>query len=176
VRVGTHALTPTSKTSRWNRLSAHRGTVSNGGGNHRGSIFRLLLGECLLRRDDTALPTWGSGSTASAAAGSHQLNREVLLSRERPIETSVSRLIGAMLVVCVPVDGRAARVFVERNAIGLLSNFERALVDPPSSRWLGRHSSRQRVRESGLWSNEHVDGSYEPALFNVLPEAAKAPR
>jgi hypothetical protein len=39
-----------------------------------------------------------------------------------------------MTVVCVPIDERAARVFVERNAIGLLSNFERALVDPASPR------------------------------------------
>jgi hypothetical protein len=127
-----------------------------------------LLGECLLRRDDTPLTTWGNGSTASAAAIKRQLDRERLLSRERPIETSVCRLIGAMTIVCVPVDERVVRAFVERTVIGLLSNFARALVDPPSPAWLGRQSSRKRVRDSGLWNNDHVDGSYEPALLDVL--------
>jgi hypothetical protein len=44
VRVGTHALKPGSKTTLWNRLSQHQGVRRSGGGNHRGSIFRLLAG------------------------------------------------------------------------------------------------------------------------------------
>lgn len=34
VRVGTHALKTGSRTTLWNRLSQHRGTVKTGGGNH----------------------------------------------------------------------------------------------------------------------------------------------
>ena len=44
VRVGTHALQEGSRATLWQRLKAHRGTNSTGGGNHRGSIFRLLVG------------------------------------------------------------------------------------------------------------------------------------
>src|SRR6476620_8958895 len=44
VRVGTHALTATSRTTLWNRLSQHRGVTKTGAGNHRGSIFRLIVG------------------------------------------------------------------------------------------------------------------------------------
>jgi hypothetical protein len=44
VRVGTHALTTNSRTTLWNRLSQHRGVEKSGGGNHRGSIFRLIVG------------------------------------------------------------------------------------------------------------------------------------
>lgn len=43
VRVGTHALKEGSKSTLWSRLSNHKGRRS-GLGNHRGSIFRLLLG------------------------------------------------------------------------------------------------------------------------------------
>src|SRR4051794_10024716 len=43
VRVGTHALKENSGTTLWNRLSRHRGSTSTGGGNHRGSIFRLIV-------------------------------------------------------------------------------------------------------------------------------------
>src|SRR3954471_728775 len=49
VRVGTHALTGTSRSSLRQRLAQHRGLLS-GGGNHRGSIFRSLLGEALAKR------------------------------------------------------------------------------------------------------------------------------
>src|SRR5579862_1245890 len=43
VRVGTHALNAGSGTSLWGRLSHHRGAARSGGGNHRASIFRLLI-------------------------------------------------------------------------------------------------------------------------------------
>jgi hypothetical protein len=41
VRVGTHALKAGGSTTLWGRLSTHRGQLRSGGGNHRGSIFRL---------------------------------------------------------------------------------------------------------------------------------------
>jgi hypothetical protein len=47
VRVGTHALTATSKATLWGRLRQNRGQVggrSPGGGNHRGSVFRRHVG------------------------------------------------------------------------------------------------------------------------------------
>lgn len=47
VRIGTHALKAGSKTTLWKRLGQHRGSVGGsrpGGGNHRGSIFRLHVG------------------------------------------------------------------------------------------------------------------------------------
>ncbi len=47
VRVGTHALKQGSKTNLWSRLSQHRGQRSAAGGNHRGSIFRLIVGASL---------------------------------------------------------------------------------------------------------------------------------
>ena len=50
VRVGTHALTAGSSTKLWTRLSQHRGQLKTGGGNHRGSIFRLIVGRSLIKR------------------------------------------------------------------------------------------------------------------------------
>ena len=44
VRIGTHALKEGSATKLWTRLSQHRGQEKSGGGNHRGSIFRLIVG------------------------------------------------------------------------------------------------------------------------------------
>ena len=65
VRVGTHALKAGGSTTLWGRLSTHRGQVRSGGGNHRGSIFRLIVGTALIKRDGHKFPTWGEGSSAA---------------------------------------------------------------------------------------------------------------
>ncbi len=65
-RIGTHAVSSGANSKLWQRLRAHRGH-RDGGGNHRGSIFRLHVGAALLKRDggsDDTLRTWGRGSSA----------------------------------------------------------------------------------------------------------------
>jgi hypothetical protein len=61
VRVGTHALKAGSRTKLWTRLSQHKGQLKTGGGNHRGSIFRLIVGAALINRERLDFPTWGGG-------------------------------------------------------------------------------------------------------------------
>lgn len=76
VRVGTHALKTGSKAKLWTRLSQHKGQASNGGGNHRGSIFRLIIGTALIQRHGCASPTWGRGGTAARDVRQTELNLE----------------------------------------------------------------------------------------------------
>jgi hypothetical protein len=162
VRVGTRALKSGSSTKLWTRLSQHRGQRSTGGGNHRGSIFRLIIGAALIRRDGFAFPTWGNGNTADRQVR----DSEVVLERE------VSRVIGDMsfLWLSVPDDAgpESQRGYIERNSIALLSNFDRPLLDPASKIWLGHHSDRDRVRKSGLWNQNHVEESCDPAFLDRL--------
>lgn len=162
VRVGTHALTSTSRSKLWTRLSQHRGQTGSGGGNHRGSIFRLIVGTALISRGVQTCPSWGKGS--SAARDIRELEVE--------LERQVSAVIRAMPFIWVAVDDEpgsgSLRGYIERNAIALLSNFGRDRVDPPSSRWLGHQCDRPRVRESGLWNSNHVDESYDPAFLGEL--------
>jgi hypothetical protein len=66
-RVSTHALSETSGTKLWARLSQHRGQAKTGGGNRRGSIFALIVGTAPIARHGYDFPTWGPGNTASAA-------------------------------------------------------------------------------------------------------------
>jgi hypothetical protein len=168
VRVGTHAVSAGSKTTLWNRLSAHRGTVGGsqaGGGNHRGSIFRLHVGKALLARggfDEESAAAWGIGGSASRTV------REA----EYPIELAVSRYICAMPVLWVDIPGAAGttsdRKLVEANAIALLTNRGREPIDPPSLDWLGNLSPHPAIRDSGLWNVHHVDEHHDPAFLNVL--------
>lgn len=159
-RVGTHALNAGSRTTLWNRLSNHRGNVGGanpGGGNHRGSIFRLHIGTALINRDrvvSDGASTWGQKNSAS---------RDVRLA-ESDLERAVSAYIGNMPVLWLEVADApgpdSQRGLIERGAISLLSNSRRIPIDPPSAGWLGRHADRAAVRDSGMWNVKHV---YEPA-------------
>lgn len=162
VRVGTHALKLNGRTTLWNRLSQHRGRSRNGRGNHRGSIFRLIVGKSLMARDGYNFPTWGDKSSASREAR----NDEVRLEEE------VSRVIGAMPFLWLPINDEpgpeSLRGLIERNSIALLSNYGREKIDPASDNWLGHHCDRARVRSSGLWNSNHVDEPYDPAFLDKL--------
>ena len=118
VRVGTHALKLGSSTTLWTRLSQHRGQKKTGGGNHRGSIFRLLIGASLIEERRLEFPTWGEGSTASSE----------IRASEVALECEVSRVIGAMPFLWLAIEDEpgpgSLRGYIERNAIALLSNFE----------------------------------------------------
>jgi hypothetical protein len=146
VRVGTHALKTGSGTRLWTRLSQHRGHARSGGGNHRGSIFRLLVGTALIAKHGCDFPTWDD-RTSSAPA--------VVRARELALERDVSRRICAMRFLCLRVDDEpgpeSERGYIERNAIALLSNFGKEPIDPPSTGWLGHHCTRLRVRPSRRW-------------------------
>ena len=162
VRVGTHALKTRGKTTLWNRLSQHRGNAKSHGGNHRGSIFRLITGAALIEQNGYDYPTWGHGSSAS---------KEVRES-ERTLERKVSAVIGDMPFLWLAVEDEpgpdSLRGYIERNAIALLSNYGCEPIDPPSSGWLGHWSDRERVRLSGLWNNNHVGDGYDPVFLDTL--------
>jgi len=165
VRVGTHALTQGSRSSLKNRLTQHRGALKSGSGNHRGSIFRLLIGVALLkRRPANPVATWGNGSSAPAA----------VRSVERDLERDVSVRLAQMSVVALEVADepgpRSQRGFIERNAIALLSNCGKTALDAPSPDWLGLHCPRPLVRSSGLWNQNHVEETYDPSFLSPMKE------
>lgn len=151
VRVGTHALTATSRTTLWTRLRAHRGSLGGrnpGGGNHRGSVFRLHVGTALNARGEyeRRVLTWGQGSSAP---------RDIR-EGESALERDVSKVIGAMYVVVVDVPDRHDRACLEQFSIALLSTAAGQQGDLPSTEWLGHEADRPAIRESGLWNVNHV--------------------
>lgn len=172
VRVGTHALKRGSRATLWKRLSQHQGTRRSGGGNHRGSIFRLLTGQAYIARRGMNVPTWGCGGDVKKAAVQFELEREQVKASEQPVEQAVSKMLGAMELLWIPIEDApgpdSIRGYIERNSIALLSNYEDTVIDPPSTSWLGQFSSRDKVRESGLWNSNHVADTHELAFLNVL--------
>jgi len=174
VRVGTHGLSSGSKSTLRQRLEQHRGKTK-GGGNHRGSIFRLLVGQSLLASGDVApCKSWGVKSTAKNAAEVLGIEKDVLAASEQCLELAVSKHICAMPFVWLGIEDDAGpksmRGMVERNAIALLSNYNRPAIDAPSSKWLGHASDRALVRRSGLWNQRHVDEQYAPQFLDLFEE------
>ncbi len=164
VRVGTHAITTSSKTTLWSRLHTHRGH-SDLGGNHRGSIFRKRVGEALWRArqyPEEMTKTWGVRSSASKA---------VRLA-EASLEREVSDYIGQMPLLWIGIadtpSPKSDRAYLELNSIALLSNFGKPAIDLPSPNWLGRQSSQHTIRESGLWNTDHVEKPYDPIFLEKL--------
>lgn len=163
-RVGTQALKAGSKATLWQRLHTHRGH-GDGGGNHRGSVFRLHVGAALIQRHGwrARYSTWGQGSSAPREARASEQDLEVLVSEH----------IRAMSVLWVAVEDEPGpdsdRGYLERNTIGLLSCAGKR-ADLPSSAWLGRHSPNEAIRRSGLWNVNHTDEQYDPAFLDVLEQ------
>jgi len=182
VRVGTHALTSGSRSTLRQRLSQHRGTRS-GGGNHRGSIFRLLVGQALIAQGTVSnCKSWGVKGSKGDAVRSMGIDRQVLEAAEAPVERTVSDHIGRMPFLWLSINdepGSASlRGLIERNSIALLTNQSDGALDSPSSDWLGLHSNRSAVVRSGLWNQRHTDEHYDPAFldeFSRLIELTKSP-
>ena len=164
VRIGTHAVSEGSKATLWKRLRGHRGT-RRGDGNHRGSIFRLRVGQALMQKEDFAQEihkSWGLGGTAL----------KQVRTAEAPLEIAVSSYIGRMPFLWAAVDDAAGaqslRSYMEKNSIGLLSNFRKPSLDLPSAGWLGRLSTEEKIRRSGLWNSDFVDRDYDHAFLTIF--------
>jgi hypothetical protein len=169
VRVGTHAVSLGSRSTLWNRLAQHRGSLSGafaGGGNHRGSVFRLHVGRALIQRyflHGPGAASWGIGNSATPSTR-HDEHR---------IEVAVSDYIRALPFLAVAVDDRpgrdSLRKVVERQAIALLSEVQEPGFSPPAA-WLGCHSDQVAIRRSGLWNVRHVEEPYSHEFPDVFAE------
>lgn len=178
-RVGTHAVSAGSSTSLWDRLKQHYGTGSGSsnhphGGAHRGSVYRKRVGEAIVEKHDLHddYPDWDNRWSRI------DRERSVVRDEEYLLERRVSAYVRDQPFLWVDLDDEPGpdsdRAFVERNAIALLSNFERPVIDPRADDWLGRHSRSRKIRDSGLWNVDHVDEAYDPAFLDRLADAVAA--
>lgn len=160
VRVGTHAVSAGSSSSLWQRLKTHKGK-EDGGGNHRGSIFRLHIGTALIARDNLDCSSWAIGQSTNSE----------LMGKEIEIERKVSDYIRNMSVLCLLIDDPSSktsdRAYLEQNIIALMSG-PIGPVDFADESWLGYYCANPAVRRSSLWNVEHTYKEYDPEFFQVL--------
>ena len=146
VRVGTHGLTARSRSTIWTRLFEH--LMANGR-----SVFRYDINRALRQR----------GGYDDGRIGHNHSAR-------------ITRYIGRMPFLWVDVDGdegHRKRKKIEGNAIALLSNSNKRqgeAPDKPSKDWLGIHSGKDKIIQSGLWNVQHTKNCYSSSLFEVLSD------
>jgi hypothetical protein len=170
VRIGTHALRAGSRSTLHQRLRQHAG------GNHRGSIFRLLVGKALIARGDCSpCPSWGVKSDINKTAEVLRVERAALAAAEAPVEAAVSAYLGRLPFLWLSIEDEpgpeSLRGLIEQNVIALASGLREPAIDPPSPSWLGLYSGRDKVRRSGLWNQRHVNENYAPNFLDVLEAA-----
>ena len=157
-----------SKATFWNRLKTHRGT-EDGGGNHRASVFRLHIGDAIIKKsaDKIYLPSWGQGQSVSPETRTTELE----------LEKQVSEYIGKMSILWLDIPDAAGpasdRAFIEKNSIALLSGPE-GPIDTPSGSWLGNSSTNEAIHKSGLWNVNYVGYRYDERFLNVFAKYVDA--
>ena len=122
-----------------------------------------------MKRDpDWEVTSWATGNSAP----------RTVRDAEHRTEVAVSRVIRGMPFVWLKVGDEpgplSLRGVIERGAIGLLGNFQKPVLDPPSPNWLGFRCPRARVVQSGLWNQNHVDEEYDPRVLDALEELVNA--
>jgi hypothetical protein len=162
VRIGTHGVSAGSKATLRDRLRTHLGT-SDGYGNHRSSVFRLHVGEAIIRRDGLRkrFPQCGNGQNSSP----------VVRERERPLEKKVSDVISKLHVANVKVADEStkasARSVIERLTIALFTeNYQP--VECSSPHWLGRNSAHDLISKTGLWNLREVGSKADLDVIKII--------
>lgn len=146
VRVGTH----TGSNQLYSRLNQHY--IKE---NKNRSIFRKNIGRCILNKENNPyLKNWDLDTTSAEEkkTNSHLVDVEF----EKQIERRISKYIQENLSFCVfRMDIKEQRLFWEKK---ISSTLAQSTELRPSSGWLGNFSPKEKIRASGLWQVNGLDG------------------
>lgn len=139
VRVGTH----TGDKQLRSRLRQHFITP-----NKDRSIFRRNIGRAFLNREhDPFLAQWNLDLTTAEARRKYLPS--VDLKKQSLVERRVSEYVRvAFHVACFSIQSKDRRLDLEARIISTVSLCKEC---GPSPEWLGLHSPKAKIRESGLW-------------------------
>jgi len=158
VRIGTH----TGDRQLRSRLKEH--FIKE---NKDRSIFRKNIGRALLNRDaDSFLGQWELDLTTSAAKTqyAHMVNFQKLRDTEKRVTEYIQR---NFRFIVFRVDEKRERLQWESKIISTVSSCDECRA---SETWLGLHSPKAKIRESGLWI---VNELYKQPLSESDFEAVK---
>ena len=152
VRIGTH----TGENQLRSRLMQH--FVKE---NKNRSIFRKNIGRCFLNiENQDYLDSWELDITSKE--GREDKLKRIDLEFEKTLEKRISQYIQTNLSFCVfEVNAKEERLFWESKITSTLSNAAKFGEIKPSENWLGNHSTKDKIRESGLWQ---VNELYKESL------------
>ena len=157
VRVGTH----TGQNQLSSRLRQH--FINE---NKDRSIFRKNIGRCLLNKEkDLFLSKWEIDLTTKQA---REINGKFIdPSKLKAVEQNVSSYMRENFsFTIIPIETKDDRLRLESRLISTISNCSKC---SPSDHWLGLHSPKQKIHDSGLWLvNELNKSPLTPDDINLL--------
>jgi Predicted transcriptional regulators len=114
-------------------------------------------------------PHWGEQSPDAATTAAREA--------EHDLEQRVSEYIRDLPFLWVDVDGEPGpecdRAEIEANCIAMVSHHRRS-AGPSDLDWLGYHSPKEAVYQSGLWNVRHVADEFDPRVVDLLETPALA--
>lgn len=147
VRIGTD----TGENNLKKRLIEHFVTE-----NKNRSIFRKNIGRAMLNKDNNPYLKFWELDTTSRAEKEKNL-KYIDVDLEADIEREISSYIKTNFSFCVfNVETKEQRLFWESKLISTL-----AYQTKPSKNWLGNFSTKEKIKQSGLWQ---VQGLNKPKL------------
>jgi len=122
------------------------------------SVFRKNIGRALLNRDrDPFLKYWELDLTTRQSREMYQALID--LDKQRKVERAVTEYIRSHFsFVVFQVDEQQRRLVLEKKLISTVSLCDACV---PSKNWLGLHSPKPEIRQSGLWQ---TNGLYKQPL------------
>lgn len=134
------------------------------------SIFRKNIGRALLNdADDPFLEAWNLDLTSRR--NRERYEDEVDLDRQAEVEPEVTERIRSRFSFAVfEVTDREERLELERKMIGTVARCKEC---GPSTDWFGLESPKRKIRESGLWQEQHL--SHEPLTLQEVEELRRGP-
>lgn len=158
VRVGTH----TGINQLHSRLKQH--FVKE---NKNRSVFRKNIGRCFLNKEKSPyLNLWELDTTSRINKSKYLHLLDPTLERE--IEMEISKYIQTNFSFCVfQIDIKEDRLFWESK---ITSTLAKAKDINQSNEWLGNHSTKDKIKASGLWQ---VNELYKEVLSETELEELK---
>lgn len=123
------------------------------------SIFRKNIGRALLNKDkDDYLKIWETDFTIRKNRGKYGYLRNV--QKEIEAESEITRILREDFSFrFILVDDQMKRMGNEGLESSLIGTVAHCELCRPSSNWLGNHSPKEQIKESGLWLVQHLNAN-----------------
>ena len=123
------------------------------------SIFRKNIGRALLNRDrDNYLEIWEIDFTIRKNRDRLGYKRDI--DKEKGIESEITKILRGnfsfrFIIMDTEMERMGSKV-LESSLIGTVASCK---LCKPSDNWLGNHSPKEQIKESGLWQVHHLKDS-----------------
>jgi len=126
---------------------------------HERSIFRKNIGRALLNEEkDAYLKIWEIDFTTRIKREKYGYLRDI--QKEKKIELKITKILREkFLFKFIIVDSQMKRIGTKGLESSLIGTVAHCKLCRPSSNWLGNHSPKKQIKESGLWLMQHLEAN-----------------